>query len=920
MSIQRFSSRRKRLYDSFLSQRLKNAASYDRIAGYFQSSLLALAADEFKTIPHVRIVCNTDVNPADVHAVRQSLGPRREELEQSLLRMVWNEGEFPHLVDVYGEQAKERLRILQELVTLDPDSGRSFEIRIVPDCEFGFVHGKAGVIRYQDGTATSFMGSANDSQRAWSQNYELVWEDPSAESIEWVQEEFDALWERGFPISQYIVRQIGRLGSRTIIEHIGDWRKSPAVEKVLAEVPTCTELFGFWEHQKYFIKMAFDEHRLYEDLPGRGARYLLADGVGLGKTLQLGGLAKLIGTLSDEPILIVAPKAVVAQWQEEIYDKLAAPSAVWTGKGWLTERGEFHPATEESVTKCPRKIAIVSTSVVLSATRSVMNGRLAEELLKKRFSCVLWDEAHKIRRENVREPKVWGPPKKNLLYEWAMKLAARCRTMILATATPVQLHPIELWDLLNVLAVNNDQVLGTAYGRWSHCDAAAKTNFEILAGRESVDDAVEKWSYWKDPLPRERHHDVFRMVRATLNVAETSDVAVNADIDRIDPLDREELDWIDVRELNPFTMRVIKRSRDRLEKDGKLVRIELIPVDDDQPVTATHSIREALDLAERFAKELHKKNTAGGFIKTLLQRRVGSSVIAGLKTAQRMLEQEEIEDEEGANERSPSLSDAGIYPLTPEERELLGLLRDHLKRQVDHDGDPKFDRVLDTLESRFDDQTWLERGVLIFSQFYDSAYALCEFLAQHLDLAIGLYANSSSSKLFENGKIQTIDRELLKEKVRVGTLKILVGTDAASTGLNLQTLGSLINLDLPWNPTTLEQRKGRVQRGTVAKQIPYCNLRYNEGVEARLFNVLTGRIKEITDIFGTIPDFITDEWVDALAEDRRMSEDDLVKMVTGKSQSPFNVKESYEYLDDEWEGTAEVLNSKEAIGVFLEGW
>jgi hypothetical protein len=44
----------------------------------------------------------------------------------------------------------------------------------VADSEFGFLHGKAGVLRYPDGRATSFIGSANDSERAWSANYELV--------------------------------------------------------------------------------------------------------------------------------------------------------------------------------------------------------------------------------------------------------------------------------------------------------------------------------------------------------------------------------------------------------------------------------------------------------------------------------------------------------------------------------------------------------------------------------------------------------------------------------------------------------------------------------------------------------------------------------------------------------------------------
>lgn len=913
MPLNRFSSRLHRLYNAFLCERLKGAVTYDRIAGYFQSSLLGLAAEELKAIRQVRIVCNTEVNPADVYAVRQAVGPRREELEESLLRMVWNTGNFPHLVDVYGEKAKERLRILQDLIVPDTATGRTFEIRIVPDCEFGFLHGKAGVLRYPDGRATCFIGSANDSERAWSVNYELVWEDDATESVQWVQAEFDALWDRGFPISEFIVKQIGRLGHRTIIEHVGHWKKKPEVGPVLAEVPTCTELFGFWEHQKYFIKKAFDEHRRYSGLPGRGARYLLADGVGLGKTLQLGGLAKLIGTLDDDPILIVAPKAVVSQWQDEMMDKLAAPSALWTGRGWLTERGEFHPATEDCVTKCPRKIAIVPTSVVLSATRSRFNGKLTEDLLKKQFSCVLWDEAHRIRRANLREPRVWQPPQMNLLYEWGMKLAARAKTMILATATPVQLHPIELWDLLNVLGVNNDHVLGTMLSRWQ--DVSQPRIFDILAGRASVEDAYAKWEYWKDPVPREEDDEVFRHVRNTLGLAETDEAASNADFDRIDPLDQDDLARVSLRDLNPFTIRVIKRSRERLEQEGKLVRIEMVPVGDDRPVVSTHSVRQALELAEQFSQELHKRNPASGFIKTLLQRRVGSSVVAGLSTATRMLEEREVEDEDGTDEEGES-----IYPLTDDEREILNLLRDHLTRQMEIEGDPKFDRVLEVLQSRFEGTTWLDRGVLIFSQYYDSAFALCEFLAARIETPIGLYANSSSSKLFEEGKIQSVDRDILKEKVRVGALGLLVGTDAASTGLNLQRLGSLINLDLPWNPTTLEQRKGRVQRGTISKRIPFCNLRYDEGVEQRLFNVLTGRIKEITDIFGTIPDFITDQWVSAMLENRAFNESDLVKIVSEDSRSPFIVKETYEYLDEEWESTAEVLNSQEAMKVFLEGW
>ena len=262
--------------------------------------------------------------------------------------------------------------------------------------------------------------------------------------------------------------------------------------------------------------------------------------------------------------------------------------------------------------------------------------------------------------------------------------------MILATATPVQLHPVELWDLLNVLAVNNAHVLGTELGRWR--DATKPFIFDILSGQVALENTYEKWEYWKDPVPREQNSDVFRHVRNTLGLGETDESATNADFDRIDPLDQDDLGRISLRDLNPFTVRVIKRSRERLEAHGKLVRIEMVPIGDERPVVSTHSVRQALELAEEFSRELHKRNPACGFIKTLLQRRVGSSVLAGFNTATRMLAEREIEDEEGMNEEGES-----IYPLTPEEREMLVHLRDHLNRQLQSEGDPKFGRVLEVL-------------------------------------------------------------------------------------------------------------------------------------------------------------------------------------------------------------------------------
>jgi len=912
--LQRHSSRRHSLYETFLQPRLAGAIRYDRIAGYFQSSLLELANESLAGIPRIRIVCNTEVSAEDVHTVRMATGARRKELEEGLLRLAWNAGHFPHLVDVHGGPAQHRLKVLHELLMCSGADGRLFEIRLVPDSEFGFVHGKGGVIEGAWGK-TAFIGSANDSARAWTRNYELVWEDDDPASVAWLQEEFDELWARAFPLSEFIVKQIGRLSQRTVIEHVGPWREQPAPEPLLAEVPTATELFGFWDHQKYFINLAFQEHLKYRSDPQRGARFLLCDGVGLGKTLQLGAIAKLIGTLDPAPILIIAPKPLLAQWQEELLQKLAIPSARWDGDGWLTERDEFHPALTDRVTNCPRKIGIVSTSVVTSAPRSERNRTLVEQLLGQRFSCVIWDEAHRVRRGNLSANTVYGPPVKKLLYRFAEQLAARTRTLLLATATPVQLHSMELWDLLNILSVNNPQVLGSPHSLWRKADGPAV--FDIVAGRDEVEALYDKWQYWRDPLPSplDARASVFDWVRHDLGLKLTDWQASPADQDRIDDARRFDLEFLTLREVNPFTQWVVKRSRDRLEAEGKLVRIEMVPHGDSQPILCSHSMEQAFDLAEEFAKALHHRVKAGGFIKTLLQRRVGSSLVAGLKTTEKMLVGRAPDEDEDPDEEGDS-----IYPLTNIETEILTRLRDHLVAHLQREPDPKFERILGVLNLDFEGQKWLDRGVLIFSQFYDSAYALAEYLLKHVDESIGLYANSSASKLFEGGKVQSVDRELLKEKVTQGRLKLLIGTDAASTGLNLQRLGCLINLDLPWNPTILEQRKGRVQRGTLAKRIPFYNMRYDKGAEKTLFDTLNDRIQEITAIFGTVPDFIVDQWVTDMLEDRTWDENTILTIIAERRENPFTLKETTESLEADWEATAEVLNQNEALRELLHGW
>lgn len=326
-------------------------------------------------------------------------------------------------------------------------------------------------------------------------------------------------------------------------------------------------------------------------------------------------------------------------------------------------------------------------------------------------------------------------------------------------------------------------------------------------------------------------------------------------------------------------------------------------------------MEQAFELAEAFAKALHQRVKAGGFIKTLLQRRVGSSLEAGLKTTRKMLAGRPLDADDDLDDDAVS-----IYPLNEAEKESLKRLEDHLLRHLEREDDPKFERVRDVLNQDFEGRTWRDRGVLIFSQFYDSAFALANYLVKHINEPIGLYANSSASKLFEGGKVQSINRDLLKEKVTQGRLKLLIGTDAASTGLNLQKLGCLINLDLPWNPTLLEQRKGRVQRGILAKRIPFYNMRYDKGAELKLFQILTSRIQEITAIFGTIPDFIVDQWVTDMLEDKEWDQNTILTIISDQQENPFTIKETIESLDADWDSTSEVLNQADTMRELMGGW
>jgi superfamily II DNA or RNA helicase len=915
--IRRFSSRRERLDRSFLCKRLQGAKAYDRIAGYFCSSVLEVVGEALESVEGpIRMVCNSDLDRPDVQTAKAA---------QMAMWRSWCAFKPEELLRGEAEPgARDRFRRLFDLLR----SGK-LHVRVLPDDAFGLIHGKAGVVTLADGSKTGFIGSANESQSAWRMSYELVWEDSSPEAVTWLQEEFDALWSspHAIPLAAAVVQDLKRLAEREVVSTVGEWTAGPKGDGSLDPAPAVIETpvyrkeVGLWEHQKYFAKMAIDAHLG----PTGKARFVLADQVGLGKTLQLAMAAQLIALTGEKPILVICPKTLIWQWQGELLDLLDMPSAVWNGRQWVDEHAIEYPAEgPEGIRRCPRRVGIVSGGLISRGSDA------AKQLLNLYYDCVILDESHRARRRNLGQNRDGEALDPNNLLRFMYRLAERTRSLLLATATPVQLRPVEAWDLLDVLGRGDESVLGNPFSRWRR----APEGLDLVMGRITpTADEGEQWEWIRNPMPPKTEHKDFEILRRRLGIPDEQAIVRGDALTSLGAPERARL--VDlfprlVQAHNPFIRRIVRRTRQQLETQIdpetnepflKPIAVELLGEGDREAILLPPYLREAYQHAEDFCRALGGRMQGSGFLKTLLLRRVGSSIHAGLTTAQRMLASwetietadHEDDDEEAilGNDQGRALSDSS-KTLTPDERTLLDRFVAAL--EANKERDPKCAVVLERLR----DYNWLEHGCIVFSQYRDSIQWLAEHLTEELpDEAIALYSGPGTSGIMRGGRWTPTAREDLKRMVSRGRLRLLLGTDAASEGLNLQRLARLINLDLPWNPTRLEQRKGRIQRiGQVHDTIQIYNMRYKDSVEDRVHQLLSTRLHDIYQLFGQIPDVLEDAWVAMALGEKEQAKKIIDELPTAH---PFEVRYTkVEKID--WESCRKVLDAAEKRRVLSQGW
>lgn len=902
--INRYSSRRKKLDEAFLNEKLKGALAYDRIAGYFSSSILEIAGEAIEQISgSVRLICNSEMEIDDVKTASAAINSMRRE---------WCNAK-PE--ETYANASK-RLKKLYDLIK----SGK-LNIRVVPNNVFGLIHGKAGVITLNNGKKTAFMGSVNETYSGWKLNYEILWEDDSQGAIDWVQEEFDFFWNspHAVPISDFIIEDIKRISERKVINSVEEWKEQPEAASTVVESPVYRREFGLWEHQKFFVNLAFNAHK-----KPYGARYILADMVGLGKTVQLALSAQLMALYGDKPVLIIAPKTLLWQWQDEINSLLDMPSAVWTGREWVDENGVHYPSTGDAgIKKCPRRVGIISQGLITAGSESI------QHLLSMDYECVIVDEAHRARRKKYIPGKEDAKPDPNNLMKFLLQISNKTKSMLLATATPVQLYPIEAWDLLNILSQANDSVLGSSLSMWRKHPGRG---VDLIMERETLDRFSPEVIDWiRNPFPQANEGEMtFGRIRTQLNMAEDQFVIKPEAINRLSGPDQRRIGRIIddnfMTEHNPFIRHIVRRTRDFLEntinpETGepylKAVKVKLLGENDNEAIVLPPYLQEAYRYAEEFCELLQKRVKGGGFLKTLLLKRVGSTMIAGRNTAEKMINswgnissEDDFENEDSSDENN---TQSEIKDITEEERECLIRFIETLG--ANKEKDPKYQLLLKLLI----EDNWIGRGCIVFSQFFDSAYWVAENLSKDLpNEKIGIYAGGDKSGLIIDGIFEKRTKEEIKQMVKKHELKVLIGTDAASEGLNLQTLGALVNLDLPWNPTRLEQRKGRIQRiGQVHDEVYIYNMRYKGSVEDRVHSILSERLENIHGLFGQIPDVLEDVWVKvALNEDEeaRKKIDEIPK------HHPFELRYHVHVGKVDWESCEKVLDSREKRKYLMTGW
>ena len=878
------------LVDLFYVPALEDAQRYDRLTGYFSAGALALAARGIEGLVRndgrMRLLVGCTLEPPEVAAIRTG---------EQLRERVRN-----HLHDLPlappDAEAKGALELLAWMV-----AHGHLEVKVAVPCDAdrkpisdsAIFHEKTGIIEDRAGNRIAWSGSLNETAAGWQRNWESInvftsWSS-QPDRIDIEDRNFARLWAD--KSTRLIVLDVPAAVRQDLLRYLPDARPerlkklqiappsrttstvADPTTPILPEADRRTLVWNFleqaprlknggtrvgeataavepWPHQV----RAFE--RLYAHWP---PKLLIADEVGLGKTIQAGMLLRQVWiSQRAKRILILAPKAVVRQWQVELREKFNLNWPIYDGHKMLwypspSLRGNHEREVDRN--------AWHKEPVVIASSHLIRRSDRAESLLEEAqpWDLVVLDEAHHARRRAVGTNDDDRP---NTLLRLMRVLKDRTQGLILLTATPMQVHPIEVWDLLNLLGLPPEWTAG-----------AFLTFFEDIAQPSPTPEAWERMARLYQATERD-HGEVARETaeRLTGSSSLRANQVLRALRDRAS-IPRRQLGTEErqaalkvIRAHTPIRRRVSRHTRELLrrhfESGNPSTPIATRHVED-RFLEMTDTERALYDAVNAYITSTYMKASSAerpaiGFVMTIYRRRLASSFQALHATLERRLDAIKAGDHAQFSTLDEDMSDDETMDESQDEEKAANMERQALRAEESTDIEQLLDRIracppdsklialTDTLAAL------REKGygrAMVFTQYTDTMDFLRDRLLQARHSRLMCFSGRGGEIPATGGVWRAISRDEAKRRFRDGEADIMLCTDAAAEGLNFQFCGALVNYDLPWNPMRVEQRIGRIDRvGQAHGTIRIVNLHYEATVETDIYRALRSRI----DLFQTV--------------------------------------------------------------------
>ena len=866
----------------FYTPVLTESVRYDRGTGYFSAGSLSLSMRGIEGLIHnggkMRLLVGCTLNAKEVEAIRRG-EKLREQVERNLRGVQ---------LDLPDPDTADALELLSWMIAQG-----HMEIKIAVMCnEKGeplggsqIYHQKIGIAEDSAGDKIAWVGSDNMTPQGLSMNSEAMSVFPSWEQPDYVQDiesGFENDWsgrnvrlavmnvpeavrrrllEYAPPTGRLPVR-LGHRGAGPV--HGSDvWAFINSAPKLKngEMVGAATAPVEPWPHQVQVFR------RLYSCSP---ARLLIADEVGLGKTIQAGLFLRQAWLEGRHRILVMTPAGLTSQWQNELREKLNLDWPIYDGRRLIWQ--DTHAKGKNRVSQHDKEDSepIPALSVngmrvdggvlynswtrqgpVIVSSHLARRDACAVKILNEEWDIVVLDEAHYARQTNPNNPNNRAP---NKMLQLMRNLQGRTEDLILLTATPMQIHPVELYDLLDLLGMPQKWNWKNFEEFYRRLPDLSTGDFQFMS--ELFLASVEKYG----PVDTTRLGVSELRGRNALKILEGGTVtrALSSDIDIM----RKTL-----LSCSPIIRLVSRNTRKQMREhirannlDWKLGERKV----DDDFVCMSVDERKAYDAVDRYIANIWNtymgtNRQAVGFALTIYRKRLASSFAALKVTLENHLEQ--LNDDASPQlyvETRPLLDEDTYNDMDPgevEEKEkgaLKELDRKAVWRLLETVKGLPPDTKLGSLISRIED-LWRSgyRQVMVFTQFTDTMDFLRDRLKQ--TWKVMCYSGRDGEEPGPDGRWTSLSRDEAKARFMDGKVDVLLCTDAAAEGLNFQSCGAMINYDMPWNPMRVEQRIGRIDRiGQEHNTIRIVNMYYDGTIEAQIYRKLRERIHLFEGMVGLL--------------------------------------------------------------------